>query len=185
MAAISYRIAKDDADLQGILTLQQANLAQAVSTEEAAAQGFVTLEHDLPLLRAMNTDYGHSIAVVADTVVGYALMMQKHFDSQVSALEGLMTKLETATWNGRALASYRFFIMGQVCVDKTQRGKGVFARLYQHLAEHTKHDFDLIVTDIAMRNTRSRRAHEKVGFQELSTFFADDGHEWVIVALPI
>lgn len=55
----TYGPALSKADLQGILALQQQNLPSALSPEE---QGFVTVRHDLPLLRKMNTPHPHRIA---------------------------------------------------------------------------------------------------------------------------
>ena len=42
-------------------------------------------------------------------------------------------------------------------------------------------EYDLCVTEIATRNQISVRAHEKMGFEPISTY-SDDREEWVIVA---
>ena len=41
-------------ELEQILDLQQRNLPKNISQEEREKEGFVTVEHDLDLLRAMN-----------------------------------------------------------------------------------------------------------------------------------
>jgi len=41
-------------DLEQILDLQRANLARHLSAEEVAAEGFVTVEHKLDLLKRMH-----------------------------------------------------------------------------------------------------------------------------------
>jgi RimJ/RimL family protein N-acetyltransferase len=43
-----------------------------------------------------------------------------------------------------------------------------------------KDSYDFVITEIATRNTRSIRAHEKVGFQLLHRF-KDDKEEWDVV----
>lgn len=180
---IEYTAAHTVQHLEGILRLQQVNLPVNISATEAREQGFLTLVHDLSTLAAMNEDYGHSIALADGEVVGYALMMQTKFDSHVPALKGLMNMLENQQWNGKPLQAYNYFIMGQVCVAKDYRGQGVFAGLYEHQKQHCQHDFDLIITDIAARNTRSCRAHAKVGFVEMARFIDTDEQEWVIVGM--
>jgi predicted GNAT family acetyltransferase len=68
-----------------------------------------------------------------------------------------------------------------VCVDREHRGKGLLARLYEQLRVSLGEDFDLCVTEIATRNRVSVRAHERMGFETISTY-TDMREEWVIVA---
>ena len=70
--------------------------------------------------------------------------------------------------------------MGQVCVDKAYRGKGVFDMLYQHHKQVLKDRFDFVVTEISTNNLRSVRAHEKVGFKNIHTY-KDAVDEWSVV----
>jgi L-amino acid N-acyltransferase YncA len=70
--------------------------------------------------------------------------------------------------------------MGQICVDKAYRGKGVFELLYQKHREIFEKSYDFIVTEISTRNTRSLRAHEKVGFKTIHTY-RDSMDEWNVV----
>lgn len=62
---------QSEADVQGILTLQQANLRKNVSAEVQLEQGFVTVEHDPDVLMRMNQAAPSVIAKDGDTVVGY------------------------------------------------------------------------------------------------------------------
>ena len=79
--------------------------------------------------------------------------------------------------------AFRYILMGQVCVAKDYRGQGVFEGLYRKMQERMAPYFDLIVTEISERNARSLRAHEKVGFVEMTRFQAPDGERWVVVGL--
>ena len=74
-----------------------------------------------------------------------------------------------------------YFVMGQVCVAKDFRGQQVFSDLYQKMKTEMSSHFDCIVTEIATRNTRSIRAHEKVGFETIH-IYEDETEEWAIVA---
>jgi RimJ/RimL family protein N-acetyltransferase len=72
--------------------------------------------------------------------------------------------------------------MGQVCVAEGYRGRGVFDGMYQKMKEVCRADYDFVITEIAERNTRSIRAHERVGFEILHTFSdAVAGEDWRVV----
>ena len=84
-------------------------------------------------------------------------------------------------WRGRALTDYRFFVGGQVCVHRAYRGQRLMPRLYHEIRQIVRSDYDLCVTEIAARNVVSLRAHERMGFEAISTY-ADEQEEWVLVA---
>jgi GNAT superfamily N-acetyltransferase len=177
--------ANSTADLQGILALQRQNLAQHVSAAEAVSQGFVTVGHTLAMLEAMHA-VGPSIVARARSsagpaeVVGYALMMPREARSLVPILEPMFELLASLSWQGRPLSTLRYYVMGQVCVAKAFRGQGVFDALYQAHAAAYRDRFDLIVTEVALRNTRSMRAHERVGFAPIHRY-RDDVDDWQIL----
>src|SRR5207253_2263925 len=53
-AAMNARPVAGDRELEQILELQRANLARNLSPQDAAGQGFVTVEHSLDVLRRMH-----------------------------------------------------------------------------------------------------------------------------------
>lgn len=184
-----YRIraASSDEDLRQILALQAANLPEALEPGEREEQGFVTLVHDLPLLRAMNTPWPHIIATEEgrDEVVAYALVMLHAMRSRLPALGPMFDRLGRLDYRGRPLGGYRSYIMGQVCVARAHRGRGLVGRLYdEHRARMSPH-FDLMITEIDRANPRSMRAHEKAGFEVIDEYRSDGGNEWLIVALAL
>jgi hypothetical protein len=173
--------AKNDKDLLGILALQQQNLSINITPEEASQQGFVTVVHDLDILRRMNDAAPHTIAKDGDRVVGYALTMLPQFRIEIPFLKSLFDKLDQLQWNGRFFSEVPYFVMGQVCVSKDCRGMGVFDQLYHGLRTFNTGKFEVVATDISSRNTRSLRAHARVGFQILEEL-EESGDVWVIVA---
>ncbi|WP_223789166.1 GNAT family N-acetyltransferase [Marinicella meishanensis] len=175
-----YTAAKTTGDLQGILDLQAQNLPAHISQDEAQDQGFVTLQHDLALLQAMNSPHPHSIAKLGDQVIGYALVMAPHWEARIPALTPMFQQIEQAQWHGRPINADQFVIMGQVCVAKAWRSQGVFGALYEHLCAGLKGHFPFLITEIASHNTRSLRAHEKVGFAPW-VVYADGPTQWHIV----
>lgn len=182
---VQYGSAQGEQDLRQILQLQQANLAPAVTPEEALEQGFVTVVHDLSILTKMNTPYAHTVARENDQIVGYALSMTEDCQHLLPILVTFFQRLYQLNWQGRLITNYDFILMGQICVAKPYRGQGVFAGLYQTMQERMAPHFQLIITEISARNTRSLRAHEKVGFAEINRFTTSDGENWVVVGLGL
>lgn len=180
---LQYLAAKD-ADLPAILHLQQENLPKSISRQEAIEQGFLTVEHDLPLLRDMNDACAHTIAKDDEKLAGYALSMTRSFDERIPILKPLFELIDQLHWQGRSVQQIPYILMGQVCVAKDFRGKGVFSGLYREMQKRMAADFELIITEISTRNTRSIRAHQKVGFVDMHQYKAPDGEEWVVVGLP-
>jgi RimJ/RimL family protein N-acetyltransferase len=71
--------------------------------------------------------------------------------------------------------------MGQVCVAREFRGQGVFDLMYRAHREHLRARYDRSVTEIAVRNVRSMRAHARVGFRVIDRY-RDETDDWAIVA---
>ena len=167
--------------LEQILALQRQNLAPRLPPEVVQSQGFVTAEHDLDTLEQMHDLAPSIVAKANDQVVGYALTMVVEAKRYVPILTPMFGSFETLQWRGRRLTAIPFYVMGQVCVAPAYRGQGVFDALYRGHAASYADRFELLVTEIATRNTRSLRAHERVGFQPLHCY-RDSVDEWLIVA---
>lgn len=182
---MQYRAARDNNDLQAILDLQRVNLPENISPAEARDQGFLTVRHDLPLLRELNHPLGHTIAVAPDgTLAGYALTMEYRFRDRIPILIPFFDKLDTLQYDGAPLTGDRYVLMGQVAVAKAYRGQGVFTGLYRTMQERMAPHYPYIVTEISLRNTRSIRAHARVGFTEIHRYTGPEGEEWSVVLLP-
>ena len=180
--ALEVSTARGADDLRGILELQEQNLARSISAEEAAAQGFVTVSHELDALLAMHALAPSIVARAADDsqIVAYALAMPLETRRLVPILEPMFEKLGSLSWRARPLTGVPYYVMGQVCVAKAYRGQGVFDALYRGHREAYAGRFELLVTEISARNTRSLRAHERLGF-ELIDRYRDAVDEWAIV----
>ncbi|MCC6621910.1 MAG: hypothetical protein IT385_11680 [Deltaproteobacteria bacterium] len=126
---VTIGLSDGEADLEGVLRLQRENLEVTVGADEAASQGYVTVVHTREALAAM-----HAIApsVVArgpsGEVVAYALVMPVECRPFVPILEPMFAKLA-----GLDLGGARVYIMGQVCVAKAWRGRGLFDALHDYL----------------------------------------------------
>lgn len=173
---------QSETDVQGILALQQANLRKNVPLDIQLDQGFVTVEHDPAVLSRMNLAAPSVIAKDGDRVVGYALTMLPEFGTDIPELLPLFALIDSLSYNSKPLSTYAYYVMGQVCVAEGYRGQRVFDRMYQHHREVYSDRFQLLITDISANNTRSLRAHARVGFEELHSFHDSViGETWVVV----
>ena len=176
---------RSEKDLEAIIGLQSINMEDALQDGEIFSEGFVTIRYDVPTLATICGSHHHIIAFDGSVLAGYALVLLREKANLVPFLEPMMGVLKGISYRGGNLMDFSWFIMGQVCVAKAFRGKGVFENLYNAMKLGYQSDFSLIITEISGRNTRSIRAHEKVGFQTLHSFKDDTGGDWYIVGLPM
>lgn len=172
-----YKQADTLKELEQILDLQQQNLSKNISQKESAKEGFVTVEHSLEMLKAMNDVCRHIIALDKGTVVGYALCMHPKFAEDIEVLRPMFLEIEKVLTKKK-----NYMVMGQICVAKSFRGQGIFRKLYQTMKEKLPNSFDTIITEVDGKNNRSLAAHKAIGFQEMGRYIAAD-KEWVIVIL--
>src|SRR5688572_22013496 len=178
---IHSTLVNSKSELQQILELQEQNLPKNISVEELRSQGFVTFQHDLETLQQFHELAPSVIVKDDDKVVAYALTVVNEARHIFPPMESMFRLLETLQWKDKPFCDYRYYEMGQVCVAKEYRGKGVFEMLYQQHKGSYSHRFDLLVTEISTKNHRSLRAHEKVGFETVIVE-KDELDEWALVA---
>ncbi|MDF7814722.1 GNAT family N-acetyltransferase [Hymenobacter sp. YC55] len=179
---MQIQLTETDQDLRDILDLQKQNLVGNLPADVQAREGFVTLQYTLTELQQLHAAAPSIIARADGRLVGYALVAVPSVRGLVPPLDELFTMAETLPYRGRPIADYSYYLMGQICVADGYRGLGLFDKLYQaHRVFYSSH-YQLLVTDIAARNARSLRAHERVGFQPLHHFLNQaTQQEWVVV----
>lgn len=167
-------------ELEQILLLQQQNLRGVHNEATEKEQGFLTVAHNWQALQQMHALEPSIIVKDDDAIAGYALVMLRECSKLVPELLPMFEGLDKMNYLGRPLAEYRFYVMGQVCVAAAYRGLGVFDMLYRHHRQLLQHKYDFVITEIATRNTRSMRAHQRVGFETLQVH-RDALDEWAVV----
>ena len=120
---IGYKRASSDNELKQILEIQKRALKTNVSLEEQKKEGYITVPHTFNILKKMNDACPHILAVDDGRVVGYALTMLESFRYEMDILTPMF---ETAD---KLLPDKNYLAMGQICIDKPYRGKGVFSCL--------------------------------------------------------
>jgi len=173
-------IVTTDKELQQIVQLSDENIRTKISQEEKHSQGFVSWNYSFDLLQKMNEQHPHIIVKDEHKVIGYALVALKEAKRFHTDLEAMIQHLDKIIYNDKKLSEYRYYVMGQICIDKSYRGKGIFEMLYQKHKKLFQNNYDFIVTEISTSNTRSLRAHEKIGFKSIYTY-CDPMEEWNVV----
>ncbi|MBO0590886.1 GNAT family N-acetyltransferase [Cellulophaga sp. E16_2] len=177
---ITYTTSKITEELAQILVLQQANLYRNVSTEEKLAEGFLTVEHSLELLKEMNDVCPHTIAIDEQgNLAGYAMSMHPSFKDEIAVLKPMFEVIDPLI-----APEEKYMLMGQICVSKNHRKQGAFRGLYTHMKNELEHDYDSIITEIDALNSRSMEAHKAVGFEEMVGYHANE-QEWVVVRMQL
>lgn len=179
--AINYTTPASAHDLELILDLQKANIPSNISAEVLAQQGFVTVQHSIQLLTEMNAAAPQVIAKEGNKLAGYALVMLISFQNMVPVLVPMFQKLKTLHYKGKPLSQFKYYVIGQVCVAEAYRGRGIFEGLYKKHKELYAGHYDFCVTEVATRNPRSVRAHQKIGFETIHAF-TDTTDTWEIIA---
>jgi len=179
---ITYHRAETTEELKAILTLQQENLPESLTDSDKAKEGFVSIKHDLDILKRMNAACAHCIAKKDDEVVGYALSMLQSFKTEIPLLIPMFNEIDEELLKQNKTINY--VIMGQICIDKSMRGQGVFRGLYNYMAQELKNNFDAIITEVDAKNTRSSNAHKAVGFEILKEYEYNN-RVWELIILNI
>lgn len=174
-------LVNQETELVQILELQKKNLAIHISEEEIRSEGFVTLSHNLETLQKMHRLAPSVVIKNGDAVIAYALTMLKECRQLIPDLEPMFSLFDTLHYNKKPLDDYRFYVMGQICIEKAYRGLGLVEKLYTFHKQQYAPLFDLMVTEIATRNKRSMRAHKKAGFESIH-IYRDHLDEWAVVA---
>ena len=113
-------------DLQNILELQGENMKMQLSPQEIDAEGFITVRHSLEQLKIMQNLVPQVIATDEEQLAGYALVMGRELKNSIPVLIPMFDLLDALAYHGRPVRSLNYYVMGQICVRKSYRGKGSF-----------------------------------------------------------
>jgi GNAT superfamily N-acetyltransferase len=180
---IKLDIAATDQHFEQILDLQRRNHILALPPEVQDREGFVFAQHSVPTLRRMAAELPQAIALDGDAVVGYCLSLAVSLRATLPVLAPMFDHFDQCAYRGRPLSSHKFFVGGQVCVDRAYRGRGLLARLYEQVRRSAPLGYELCITEVSIRNQVSLRAHKRMGFEAFSTY-SDEGEQWIVLAWP-
>ncbi len=167
-------------ELEQIHKMNQQNLKQNISAEQIEKEGFVSWLYSVELLKKMHSLAPSIIAKEGSAVIGYALTTLREAGKFHADLFTMIENLGEVKFQNKALMSHSFYFMGQVCIAKAYRGKGVFDLLYEQHKKVYKNQFDFILTEVSTANYRSLKAHKRIGFETVHTY-KDSMDEWQVI----
>lgn len=177
---ISYQLTSTQKELEEILALQHTNLPKNLSLKEQQQEGFVSVEHTLALLQKMHSAHPHIIAKHQNKVIGYALCMLPNFRDEIALLAPMFKEIDQLINTFKHPLKY--VVMGQICIDKSHRKKGVFKNLYEYMKQTVAPNYNAIITEVDVTNHRSSKAHKKIGFEVLKEYKSSEQH-WELIVL--
>ncbi|MDC1162265.1 GNAT family N-acetyltransferase [Tenacibaculum sp.] len=176
---IVFKRTSNNQELAQIIDLQKQNLPVNLSDIEKKEQGFLTVQHNIDILTKMHLKHPHTIATHENKVIGYALSMSSTFRYDIQILKPMFIEIDNSLKSNE-----KFIIMGQICIDKNYRGKGIFRGLYNKMKDSFSHNYQSIITEIDSLNIRSLKAHKAIGFKNLTTYKSKE-QLWEIVFMNI
>jgi len=176
-----FTTSQTDQDLTQILDLQKKNLTQSLSQEEISREGFVTVNHSVEVLKKMNSHEQSIIAKENDFVVAYLLAMTQQSKYDIPILVPMFEIFDGINYREKKISEYNYLVVGQVCVAKEFRGKGILDECYKEYKKRFEKKYDFAITEIAQHNLRSLNAHKRIGFKTIHRYQDPSGTDWDIV----
>ena len=161
-------LATTDREIQEIRDLQEINLKENVTSENRLSDGFLTAKYELDFLKAMNGLTPAIIAKQNGVVVGYALATDRTLLAQHPLLKDLGTQINKIPFGGKFVGDFDYLVVGQLCVAKEVRGRGLAQDLYAQFKANYENRYPFAITDVDRENLASLKTHLKVGFQVVS-----------------
>jgi predicted GNAT superfamily acetyltransferase len=169
-------------EIPALLALQAANNRHVLDAQTIQNQGFISFRYTPEQILLKMETAPQIIARADGQLIGYALSTTQAAATRIPDFHPLQALVKQFSENGQALFQKKIYFMGQICVQATWRGCGVFDALYAAHKAHFSDQYDCLVTEIASENKRSLAAHARVGFSTFHTFTDDTNHvEWQVV----
>src|SRR6516162_7355849 len=150
-------------DYAAVYDLQNRNLRAKLTASERS-DGFLSAAFKLEDYKALNDDLCVVVCVEEGRVLGFLVASTIEFNQNFALTRAMIARYPKAAYAGKSLELYRSCVAGPVCVEREQRGRGIFEGMYHRLFELLPSEYDLAVVLIAEDNPRSFKAHTKIGF---------------------
>jgi L-amino acid N-acyltransferase YncA len=145
-------------DFSEILKLQAANFIDNLRVEDLR-DGFLSAEFTSRQLEEIANDVALLVASDKGRVLGYLCACSCDYYKQFPLLAKMIRSFDSIHYLGKPLSSYRLFIYGPVCVDKSYRGHGLLHGLYDVLLREVSGIYEVGTAFVSKDNPHSLSAH--------------------------
>ena len=166
-----------------IYDLQNRNLRTRLTAGERA-DGFLSAGFEAEDYKTLNDDLCVVVCVEERQLLGFVVASTIQFNEKFALSRAMIGRYPNAVYEGKPVESYRSCVAGPVCVEREQRGRGIFQGLYHRLFELLPPEYNLAVVLIAKDNPRSLNAHTKIGFRPIEQF-QFNGRTFDILAMKV
>ena len=166
-------------DLDGVLALQGRTLVSNLGEEEKK-DGFVTTPFTTDQLRALVAADGLFVAARGDgSLAGYAMAAGWDYWAGRPMFDLMIERFSGIEFRGVRIDRAHSYQYGPICVDRAERGKGVFLPLFEAARRGMAGRYAVGTTFINKANPRSYRAHvAKAGLVVIDEFGFGGGEYW-------
>ena len=162
-------------DIPGIVSLQTANLYTNLSQADRLAYGFVTTPFSVEQLQRLMAEEGSFVAEKGDAIVGYVFAASWDYFSQWEIFPYMVSRFpQLERFQGQTITAQNSFQYGPICIDRNQRGTGVFPQLFATMCDGMKSKYPIGYTFINQKNCTSVAAHRKLPLQVMDEFEFND-----------
>jgi hypothetical protein len=170
-----------NADIKGILELQELYLVSNLSEEEKAS-GFVTTPFTIPLLETVIAENGLFVAKIDSKIIAYMFGASWEFYSQWPIFEYMISLFPRYKFRDFDLSTTTSFQYGPVSIHKDFRGQGLLKILFEYMRIHMIQKYPFAVTFINKINIPSTKAHvEKLNLTIIDSFQFNN-NDYIVLA---
>ncbi|SEA85156.1 GNAT family N-acetyltransferase [Pedobacter hartonius] len=175
------KFVSEDEELVQIAALSLENSPSMVPDELKEKEGYVTWNYPIEDLRVLHQISPSIIVKDGDKVVAYVVILLQESEEVYKPLKDLLDLLRSITYQGKSVFDYKIYMLGQDCVHRDYRGKGVIKLLFDFQKEHFASRFELGLSAISVHNPLSQKVHERLGAQTIYVLPVESD-TWNIVA---
>ena len=165
------------ADIPGILALQELNLLTNLSPEQKL-QGFVTTPFVSDELDALIDRQGICVIDNGLAIVGYAVAAGWDYFQGWPMFDLMIERFQRLAFHGIAITARNSCQYGPVCLDLSLRGTDLFPRLFAASKSAMASRFPVGTTFINQLNQRSFQAHTRKAGLEVIDHFRFNGNDF-------
>jgi hypothetical protein len=162
-------------DFAQMVDLQNRNLISVLEPHQLT-EGFLATAFTADQFQVMDKDVSVFVALENDVVCGYLCASPPEFNRPFPILGVMLAQCDSLFYQDKAIRDYRYCVVGPICIDAAYRGQAVFSQLANRFLEGVSSQYELIVTLISEKNSRSLRTAHKMGMEIIDRFEAAGGY---------
>ena len=164
---MELRKIRNESELVQVHKLLEENLKQNLSYQERKQQGFITINYSLNSLIKLNKITPTIVAIDESKVIGYALSANRNCKGLHKFLDMVIAEVDKTFYNKDLLLESDYVVVGQLCVAKAYRRRGVSQKIYQEFKQEFHQTHPYCLTGVDALNKGSIESHKKCGFRVL------------------